>query len=178
AVSRQPYTHAADDSLRGSSHSNGDGSGPRTCGARRNNPVCQDNVDPGIQQQHGKLRQAGDISVAPLREEYKIASLHPAVIGEAAQERLKLAFGRWRGAQEADASHPLLLRARRERPCRRAAQQHDERAPFHSMSSSASNWIELGTSMPSALAVCRLMTSANFVDCSTGRSAGLAPLRI
>ena len=31
---------------------------------------------------------------------------------------------------------------------------------------------------PSALAVLRLMTSSNFVGCSTGRSAGLAPLRI
>ena len=31
---------------------------------------------------------------------------------------------------------------------------------------------------PRALAVLRLMTSANLVGCSTGRSAGLAPLRI
>ncbi len=31
---------------------------------------------------------------------------------------------------------------------------------------------------PSALAVLRLMTSSNFVGCSTGRSAGLAPFRI
>src|SRR5262245_52408497 len=32
--------------------------------------------------------------------------------------------------------------------------------------------------MPSALAVLRLMTSSNFVGCSTGSSPGLAPLRI
>src|SRR5260370_38842551 len=31
---------------------------------------------------------------------------------------------------------------------------------------------------PRALAVWRLMTSSNLVACSTGRSAGLAPLRI
>ena len=31
---------------------------------------------------------------------------------------------------------------------------------------------------PSALAVFRLMTSSNFVGCSTGRSVGLAPLKI
>src|SRR5215831_16320130 len=81
--------------------------------------------------------------------------------------------------QDTDAPHLLaLLRTCRERPCRGAAEQRDELAAFHSMSSSASNWIELGTSIPSALAVCRLMTSANFVDCSTGRSLGLAPLRI
>jgi hypothetical protein len=48
----------------------------------------------------------------------------------------------------------------------------------HSITSSASNWIELGTSMPSALAVCMLITNSNLVDCKTGRSAGLAPLRI
>jgi hypothetical protein len=31
---------------------------------------------------------------------------------------------------------------------------------------------------PSALAVLRLITSSNFVGCSTGRSAGRAPFRM
>ena len=35
-----------------------------------------------------------------------------------------------------------------------------------------------GTSMPSSLAVCALMTNSNLLDCKTGRSAGFAPLRI
>ena len=35
----------------------------------------------------------------------------------------------------------------------------------------------VGTSRPSALAVFMLMTSSNLVGCSTGRSAGFAPLR-
>jgi hypothetical protein len=35
-----------------------------------------------------------------------------------------------------------------------------------------------GTVKPSALAVVRLITRSNFVGCSTGRSAGLAPRRI
>jgi hypothetical protein len=48
----------------------------------------------------------------------------------------------------------------------------------YSITWSASNWIELGTSRPSALAVCRLMTNSNLVDCATGRSAGFTPLRI
>ena len=47
----------------------------------------------------------------------------------------------------------------------------------YSMTSSASNCRELGTSMPSALAVWRLMANSNFVDCKTGRSAGFAPPR-
>ena len=35
-----------------------------------------------------------------------------------------------------------------------------------------------GMVRPSAFAVLRLITSSNLVDCTTGRSAGLAPLRI
>jgi hypothetical protein len=35
-----------------------------------------------------------------------------------------------------------------------------------------------GTSMPIAFAVFRLITSSNFVGCSTGRSAGLVPCNI
>ena len=48
----------------------------------------------------------------------------------------------------------------------------------YSITSSASNWIEFGTSMPSALAVLRLMRNSNLVICNTGRSAGFAPLRM
>src|SRR5262249_53654761 len=85
-----------------------------------------------------------------------------------------------RGHQYADAPHPLaLLCARRKRPsCGRAAQERDETAALHSITSSTLASSCGGTSRPSALAVCRLMTNSNFVDCSTGRSAGLAPLRI
>src|SRR5262249_52919438 len=86
-----------------------------------------------------------------------------------------------RGASEkSDYWHRGLLRTRRERPAdRRAAEQRDELAPpDHSITSSPGNWIALGTSRSSALAVCRLMTNSNLVDCMTGRSAGFAPLRI
>jgi hypothetical protein len=34
-----------------------------------------------------------------------------------------------------------------------------------------------GTSMPSVLAVCWLIANSNLVDCTTGKSAGLVPLR-
>ena len=82
--------------------------------------------------------------------------------------------------EHADAPHPLgLLRARRERPRRRrAAEQRDELAPPHSITSSARASSVGGTSRPSALAVLRLMTSSNLVACTTGRSAGFAPLRM
>ena len=51
-------------------------------------------------------------------------------------------------------------------------------ARFYSITSSAMESSPGGTSMPSARAVCRLMTNSNLVDCRTGRSAGLAPLRM
>src|SRR5262249_31916254 len=73
-----------------------------------------------------------------------------------------------------------LLRARPERPrCCRTTEQRDEVAPpHHSITSSASSCNALGTSMPSNLAACALMTNSNLLDCKTGRSAGFAPLRI
>src|SRR5262245_24408615 len=53
------------------------------------------------------------------------------------------------------------------------------RAPIvYWMTSSARASSDGGMVRPSALAVLRLMTSSNLVGCSTGRSAGLAPLRI
>jgi hypothetical protein len=59
-----------------------------------------------------------------------------------------------------------LLRARRERPRdRRAAEQRDEPAPVHSITSSARASNIGGTSRASALAVLRLITSLNFVGC-------------
>src|SRR6516165_8580056 len=48
----------------------------------------------------------------------------------------------------------------------------------YSMTSSARARIEGGTLRPRALAVLRLTTSSKVVGCWTGRSAGLAPLRI
>src|SRR5262249_22141411 len=63
-------------------------------------------------------------------------------------------------AEPPDSRHGCLLCARRERPRSRAAEQSDEHAALHSITSSASNWIELGTSMPSALAVCMLITNS------------------
>jgi hypothetical protein len=47
-----------------------------------------------------------------------------------------------------------------------------------SISSSVSIWSELGTSMPSAQAVCRLMTNSNLVACKTSRSANWGAFRL
>ena len=73
-----------------------------------------------------------------------------------------------------------LLRASSQGPCYgRAPDQRDELAsPDHSITSSASNCMELGTVKPSAVAVLRFITSSNLAACITGKSAGFSPLRI
>jgi len=48
----------------------------------------------------------------------------------------------------------------------------------HSIISSARSRSDCGMVRPIAFPALRLMTSSNFAGCSTGRSAGLAPLRI
>jgi hypothetical protein len=84
------------------------------------------------------------------------------------------------GHQHADPPHPLaLLRARHERPRGSGAKQRDELAPFdHSITSSARASTVGGNSRPSALAVFRLIASSYLFGACTGRSAGLAPLRM
>ena len=69
-----------------------------------------------------------------------------------------------RAAEESDHRHGRLLRARRERPGgSRAAEQRDERAPLHSITSSARASRVAGTSRPSVLAVLRLITNSYLV---------------
>jgi hypothetical protein len=58
--------------------------------------------------------------------------LHPTSTAKSAQECPEVALGRWCSPQEADPSHPLTrLRARRERPRGRAAEQRDEFAALY-----------------------------------------------
>ena len=72
-----------------------------------------------------------------------------------------------------------ILRARRQRPrCRRAAEQRDELAPSHSITSSARCEQRRRTSRPSALAVTRLMAKSNKAGCMTGKLDALSPFRM
>ena len=50
--------------------------------------------------------------------------------------------------------------------------------PLYSITSSARSRIDVGSSIPIALAVLRLTAISNFVACSTGKSPAFAPLRI
>src|SRR5262249_30578015 len=110
-----------------------------------------------------------------------VAALDKAHAAKALAKRsLHLRGGRTRAApQIPHHRHRRLLRARRERPRRCAAEEREELAArFHSITSSAVICMISGTVRPSALAVLRLITSSNLVGCTTGRSAGFAPLRI
>src|SRR6516225_4674854 len=71
---------------------------------------------------------------------------------------------------DADPRQPIaLLRVRRERPRdRRAADERDELAPLHSITSSARASSGAGTVRPSALAVLRLIASSYLVGACTG----------
>src|SRR5262249_24991597 len=80
---------------------------------------------------------------------------------------------------EASEKRLWLLRPRRERPRgNRAAEQRDEFAALHSITSSARSRNDWGIVSASAFAVLRLITNSNLVGSCTGRSAGFAPLRI
>src|SRR5262249_56432816 len=124
------------------------------------------------------------IGGAPAGVDPDVAAVEPAQLREPLHERryagLKLRIVSGAEHQHADAPHPLaLLSARRERPCCRAAEQHDELAPpHHSITSSARASSVDGTSRRSARAVLRLIASTNLVACITGRSAGCAPFRM
>src|SRR6516164_1652082 len=77
---------------------------------------------------------------------------------------------------KADTQHlRLLLRARRERPRCNAAEQRDELAALHSITSSARSRIDVGNAIPNLFAVLRLMIRSNFVGSSAGTSAGFEP---
>src|SRR5262245_50332158 len=88
-----------------------------------------------------------------------------------------IAQARQHDADAIDASGFLPLSDERPRS-RRAAEQRDELASPHSITSSARASMVGGMMMPSSFAVLRLMTNSNFTACWTGRSDGFAPFRI
>src|SRR5262245_60552538 len=73
-------------------------------------------------------------------------------------------------------SRASAARPRRQRPRRRrAAEQRDELAALHSITSLAMASKVFGIARPMALAVLRLMTSSNLVGCTTGKSPAFSP---
>ena len=62
--------------------------------------------------------------------------------------------------------------------CANSKLLHRSKQHLYSITSVARTTIESGSVNPIAFAVFRLRTRSNFVACSTGRSAGFAPLKI
>src|SRR5262249_18056600 len=99
---------------------------------------------------------------------------------ERQETRLSFRIVRSLSHEGADPPHAIgLPRARRERPRgSRSAEQRDERAAPHSITSSARASKVGGTSRPSTLAVLRLIISSYLVGACTGRSAAFSPFRM
>src|SRR5262245_3088734 len=140
----------------------------------------------------GNHRYAAADEIADERRYAVVTTLRPAVfdqhaaaldiagIGKALAERIRgmREFPRRGSAEEADDWGSLLRKCAHWPRRRRAPKQRDELAPPHSITSSARASSVSGISSPSILAVSKLMTSSNFVGCSTGRSAGFVPFNI
>ena len=148
--------------------------------AHRPGPVADDRIDAGFDQLGCNVIGLVGAAEKTTKFDQEIPGLGKAEPGELVEKRREMGRLSRVGAEHANAAHAArVLRARRERPRRRrAAEQRDELAPLHSITSSAMASSEGGIVRPSVRAVWALMTSSNLVDCTTGRSAGFSPLRM
>src|SRR5262249_34857373 len=143
------------------------GSGGFGRGRSRGSVGCGDDSYAAVDKIGHERGQAIVAAVEPMVLDRHVLAFDVADFLEAFTKRSSLARGAFRrsGADEPNHRHHRLLRARRERPrCRRAAEQRDELATgAHSITSSARSRIDVGRSIPIALAVLRLMAISNFV---------------
>ena len=122
-------------------------------------------------------------SARPSAQRYSMVTVRPS-IQPSSCSLLMNAEVQWRwlsalfAPRNSDHRRPILLRARHERPRRRASQSSDQRASVHSMTSSASASSLSGIWRPSVLAVLRLTTNSNLVGRTIGNSAGFSPFRM
>src|SRR5262245_14931297 len=122
-----------------------------------------------------------EVGAPPSHVDLQVASIRPTELLQPSPKsrQPKLALQIIAGADQNTNSPRALLRARRQRPRRRAADQRDDLATAaHSITSSARTRNDSGIVSPIAFAVLLFTISSNLVACSTGRSAGLAPFRI
>src|SRR4029453_5501999 len=108
-----------------------------------------------------EVGQSVDLVLRPAILDPPIPALDVAGLTKALAEcgQIVRTIDRRRAAEESYHRHLRLLRARRDRPRRRAAHEFDELAPLHSITSSAVASGVFGTSRPSVLAVLRLITN-------------------
>src|SRR5215468_4272366 len=108
-----------------------------------------------------ECRQLIKLVLGPAVFDCDVLALDQAAVLEAltkCAEQMRVGGGRC-AVEEADDRHRRLLRARRERPRRRAAEKHDELAPSHSINSSACSRKASGIVRPIAFAV-RMLTAS------------------
>src|SRR5262249_29906980 len=140
-----------------------------------------DHCDLSVNQFGRQLRQSVDLILGPAVFDGRVLALDVADLLYALAELAHAVRQPVRrpAVEKSDHRHRRLLRARRERPRRRrAAEQCDERASFHSISASARTKNVSGIVRPMALAVLRLTANSNFVGCSMGKSFGCQPCNI
>src|SRR5215813_14171073 len=141
-----------------------------------------DHIDLESDELSGNLAEALGTSLRPTILDRQGATLDPAEFAQSLNkggDPCTPGRRRSRSKEPNDRHLRWLLRARRERPRRRHAEQGDEGAPqHHSITSSAMARSEGGTERPSIVAIWALMISSNLLDCTTGKSAGFAPLRM
>src|SRR5262249_28289029 len=149
------------------------------CSRRAPAACCSDHCHLAANQITRERRQSVKLIPCPAVFDCHVAAFNNACFIQTSSERGRKVRGRgglWRTtAQESDRRHRRLLCARRERPYRRAAEQFDELAPLHSITSSARNKSDAGMDKPKASAVRKFKTCSNLVGRSIGTSAGLAP---
>src|SRR5215831_19199228 len=122
------------------------------------------------------------VGIAPL--DHEVTALNKADIGKPLPHTTQcLSVGAFRSDPEIAKAYPHTRLGKRATPNgaasgQAAAEKRDELAPLHSITSSARASSIGGTSMPSALAVLRLITRSYLVGAWTGRSAGFSPLRM
>jgi hypothetical protein len=151
-------------------------------GTAAGRPPGDDDIDFEVDQFGSESRKPIDLSIGTSRLDDDIPTFDIAELGEPPTKGIQVCspFGRFKTSYQHNtySSDRGLLRARRERPRNRAAEQRDELATLHSITSSARASSKSGNVMPSAFAALRLMRNSIFVACWTGRFAGFSPLRI
>src|SRR6516225_10770739 len=141
-----------------------------------------DDFDPRLYQLGHEVRVSIEVSLSKAALDDDVLAFNKSILAQTIQKGFACRLGRngWVICQKTDViSFAAGLRTRHRRPRDRgAANERDELAAPHSITSLAVAMSFSGTSSPSAFAVLRLMTNSNLVGCWTGRSAGLSPLRM
>ena len=148
------------------------------CGVNAD-PAGHDDIDIFVDELGGGLGEPLRVAAGEAKLDLDRFALDVPEVAKSSEKFAIAIIGASPGAEVADAREgTALLSARRKRPNGRAAEECEERAPPHSITSSAAASRACGGSRPSARAVLRLIVRKKREGCSTGMSAGRAPSRI